>query len=222
VVLSRLTEFLPALLATEGINMDRVHWLLLFSVLAVGCSNATSPQIGPSTSHDEPAVRPLEASADATTPPKAPEIQLHMTLPAAVPADEPDLLIAKFTLRNGSNSLISFSVTGPEHQETLIRVLNDSLMRVPTSPGAGVYMRRESDYDTSADLVRIEPGQEISWEKDVSKCYTLSEGGYLVRAYVDIFSYEAPQPFSRTISSNAVGLDITPASNKSVQQIRLE
>lgn len=194
--------------------MDRFHRLLLYSVLAAGCSNATSPQNEPSTSHDEPAVRPLEASADATTPPKAPEIQLHMTLPAAVPADEPELLIAHFVLRNGSDSLISLSVMGPEHQETLIRVLDDSLMRFPTSPGAGVYMRRETDYDTSADLVRIEPGQEISWEKDVSKCYTLPEGGYLVRAYVDVAVYGAPKPFGRTISSNAVGLDITPASDK--------
>lgn len=202
--------------------MDRIHRLLLFSVLAVGCSNASPPQNGPSISHDEPEVRSPETSAVTATPNESPEIQLHMTLPAAVPADEPELLIAHFVLRNGSDSLISLSVMGPEHQETLIRVLDDSLMRVPTSPGAEIYMRRETDYDTSAGLVRIEPGQELSWEKDVSKCYTLSEGGYLVRAYVDVFAYEAPQPFSRTISSNAVGLDITPASNNSVQQIRLE
>jgi len=149
-----------------------------------------------------------------------------MTLPAVVPADEPELLIAHFVLHNRSEYQIVLNQDGEYHREVLIHVLDDSLFRVPAGFSASFYMRPgwNDSYDTSSSIHprHIEPGQKLSWEKDVSKCYTLSEGGYLVRAYVDIFSYEAPQPFSRTISSNAVGLDITPASNKSVQQIRLE
>lgn len=185
--------------------------LLFLSLLALGCSQAQPPPEETSSLRPTaPVNQQIPASADATIPSVLREVQLRLTLPETVPVKEPYLLIADFTLHNGSDIPIIFEQDGDGHRETFIRVWDAAQMRVQTALFARSYMREEGGYDTSGGIRRrrIEPGEGLSWQIDVSRCYSLAEGEYTLQAEVDISVEDTEKSFGRKIKSEIVGFQV--------------
>lgn len=185
--------------------------LLFLSLLALGCSQAQPPPEKTSSLRPtEPVNQQIPASADATIPSSLREVQLRLTLPETVPVKEPYLLIADFTLHNGSEFPIIFDQDGEGHRETFIRVWDAAQRRVPTALFASYYMREERSYETSGGIRphRIEPGEGLCWQIDVSRCYSLAEGEYTLQAAVAISAEDTEKSFGRKIESEIVGFQV--------------